>query len=98
MFCRNQRSHIVPPSRTLEQRSFIMSVGTKTWKVVDWDGHGQRSIINTDLGTIYCYMYPGMVSVGSLMRAPRSWDDWGCKTYADQGSCQDAVWRKFWFS
>jgi hypothetical protein len=75
-----------------------MPVGTKTWKDIDWDGRGYRSIINTDLGTIYRYMYPGMVFVGGLMRAARSWDDWRRKTYADQDSCQDAVWRKFWVS
>jgi hypothetical protein len=98
MFCRNRHSLLVPPFRTLEQRPFIMPIGTKTWKDVDWDGHGHRSIINTDLGTICHYMYPGMVSVIDLMRAAGSWDDWGCKTYADQGSCQDAVWRKFWVS
>jgi hypothetical protein len=34
-------------------------------------------------------MYLGMVSMGGLMRVARSWDDWGRKTYADQGSCQD---------
>jgi hypothetical protein len=95
MFCRNQRSLIVPPSRTLEQWLFIMPVGTKTWKDADWDGRGHRSIINTDLGTIYHYMYPGMVSVGGLMRAACSWDNWGHKTYADQCSHQDAIWRKF---
>jgi hypothetical protein len=98
MFCRNRCSLIVPPSRTLEQQPFIMPVGTKTWKDVDWDGHGHCSIINTYLGTICHYMYLGMVSMGGLMRAARSWDDWGCKTYVDQGSCQDAVWRMFWVS
>jgi hypothetical protein len=99
MFCRNRRSLIVPPhSRTLEQRSFIMPVGTKTWKDVNWDGRGHRSIIIIDQGTICHYMYPSMVSVGGLMHAARSWDDWGCKTYADQGSYQDIVWRKFWVS
>jgi hypothetical protein len=73
MFCRNRCSLIVPPPfKTLEQRSFIMSVGTKTWKDVDWDGRDHRSIINTDLGTICHYMYPGMVYVGSLMHATRS--------------------------
>jgi hypothetical protein len=98
MFSRNQCSLIVPPSRTLEQQSFIMPVGTKIYKDVDWDGHGHHSIINTDLGTICRYMYPGMVSVGGLMRAAHCRDNWGCKTYADQGSCHDAVWRKFWVS
>jgi hypothetical protein len=73
-----------------------MPVGTRIWKDVDWDGQGRRGVINTDLGSICRYMYPGMASVGGLMRAARSWDDWGRKTYADQGSCQDAVWRKFW--
>jgi hypothetical protein len=57
---------------------------------------GAVVVINTDLGSIYCYMYPGIVSVGGLMCAAHSWDDWGRKTYTDQGSCQDAVWRKFW--
>jgi hypothetical protein len=75
-----------------------MLVGTKTWKDADWDGRGHHSIINTNLGTICHYMYPGMVSMGSLMRVARSWDDWGRKTYTDLGSCQDAVWRKFWVS
>jgi hypothetical protein len=75
MFYRNRRSLIVPPSKTLKQRSFIMSVGTKTWKDVNWDGCDHRSIINTDLGTICHYMYPGMVSVGNLMRAAHSWND-----------------------
>jgi hypothetical protein len=84
--------------RTLEQRSVIMPVGTRIWKNIDWDGWGHRGIINTDLGSIYHYMYPGMVSVGGLMCDARSRDDWGRKTYADQGSCQDAVWRKFWVS
>jgi hypothetical protein len=65
----------VPPSRTLEQRSFIMLVGTKTWKDIDWDGRDHRSIINIDLGTICRYMYLGMVSVGGLMHATRSWND-----------------------
>jgi hypothetical protein len=32
------------------------------------------------------------------MRATRSLDDWGRKTYANQGSCQDAIWRKFLMS
>jgi hypothetical protein len=59
---------------------------------------GRRGVINTDLGSICHYMYPGMVFVGGLMRAARSWDDWGRNMYADQGSCQDAVWRKFWVS
>jgi hypothetical protein len=43
-------------------------------------------IINTDLGSI-CRYNPGMVSVGGLMRAARSSDNWGRKTYADQCSC-----------
>jgi hypothetical protein len=68
-----------------------MSVGARIWKDIDWDGRGCRGVINTDMGSICRYMYLGMVSVGGLMRAARSWDDWGCKTYADQGSCQDAV-------
>jgi hypothetical protein len=76
----------------------IMSVGTRSWKDVGWDGRGCRGVINTDLGSIYRYMYLGMVSVGSLMCVARSWDDWGCKTYVDHGSCQDVVWRKFWVS
>jgi hypothetical protein len=75
-----------------------MPVGTMIWKDVDWDGRGRRGGINMDLGSICRYMYLGMVSVGSLMRAARSRDDWGHKTYADQGSYQDAVWRKFWVS
>jgi hypothetical protein len=50
-------------------------VGTKTCKDIDWDSHGHRSIINTDLGAICHYMYPSMVSVGGLMRAAHSWDD-----------------------
>jgi hypothetical protein len=75
-----------------------MPVGTRIWKDVEWDGWGRRGVINTDLGSICRYMYPGMVSVGGLMRATRFWDDWGRKTYADQGSCQDAVWRKLWVS
>jgi hypothetical protein len=81
----NQRSLIAPPplSRTLDQWSVIMLVGTRIWK----DGRGRRGIINTDLGTICRYMYPGMVSMGAFMRVARSWDDWGRKTYADQGSC-----------
>jgi hypothetical protein len=65
---------------------------------IDWDGCGHRSIINTNLGIICHYMYPDMVSVGGLMRAACFWDDWGCKTYVDQGSYQDAVWSKFWVS
>jgi hypothetical protein len=69
MFCKNRHSLIVPPSRTLEKWSFIMPVGTKTWKDVDCDGRGHRSIINTDLGTICRYMHAVMVSVGGLMRA-----------------------------
>jgi hypothetical protein len=75
MFCINRCSLTVPPSRTLEQRPFIMLVGTKTWKDIDWDDHVHRSIINTDLGTICRYMYPDMVSVGGLMRAARSWEN-----------------------
>jgi hypothetical protein len=63
------------PSRTLEQWLFITSVGTRTWKDVDWDGRGHRSIINTDLGTICRYMYPVMVSMGGLLHAARSRED-----------------------
>jgi hypothetical protein len=98
MVCRNRRSLIVPPSRTLEQWLFIMPVGTKNRKDVDCDDRGHHSIINTDLGTICRYMYPGMIFVGGLMRATRSLDNWGRKTYANQGSCQDAIWRKFLMS
>jgi hypothetical protein len=72
MLCRNRRSLIVPPSRTLEQRPIIMPVGTRIWKDIKWDGWGRRGIINTDLSSIYRYMYPGMVFVGGLMRAARS--------------------------
>jgi hypothetical protein len=75
-----------------------MPVGTRIWKDVGWDGQGHRGVINMDMGSICLYMYPGMVFVGGLMRATRSWDDWGRKTYADQGSYQDAIWRKFWVS
>jgi hypothetical protein len=82
----------------MEQRPVIMPVGTKIRKDVDWDGRGRRGVINMDLGSICRYMYPGMVSMGGLMRVACSWDDWGRKTYADQSSCQDAVWRKFWVS
>jgi hypothetical protein len=79
----------------MEQWPVIMSVGTRSWKDVDWDGRGRRGIITTDLGRICCYMYLDMVSLGGLMYAAHSWDDWRCKMYVDQGSCQDVVWRKF---
>jgi hypothetical protein len=70
MFRRNRCSLIAPPpSRTLEQQPFIMPVGSKTWKDINWDGRGHRGIINTDLGNICRYMYLGMVSVDGLMRA-----------------------------
>jgi hypothetical protein len=64
-----------------------MLVGTRIWKDMDWDGRGCHGIINTDLGSICRYMYQGMVSVGGLICAACSSDDWGRKTYADQGSC-----------
>jgi hypothetical protein len=60
-----------------------MPVGTRIWKDDDWDGRGRRGIINTDLDSICRYMYPDMVSMGGFMRAARSWDDWGRKTYTD---------------
>jgi hypothetical protein len=68
----------------LEQRLVIMLVGTKIWKDVNWDGQGRRGVINMDLDSICCYMYLGIVSVGGLMCAAHSWDDWGRKTYANQ--------------
>jgi hypothetical protein len=80
---------------TLEQRPVIMPVGTRIWKDIGRDGRGRRGIINMDLGSICHYMYPGLVFVGGFMRVAHSWNDWGCKTYVDQGSCQDVVQRKF---
>jgi hypothetical protein len=71
----NRASLIVPPSRTLEQQLVIMPVSTRTWKDISWDGRGCCGIINTDLGSICCYMYLGMVSVDGPMRVARSWDD-----------------------
>jgi arginine decarboxylase-like protein len=41
-------------------------VGTRQCEDVDWDGRGHRSLVNTELGIIYRFMYPGMVSVRQM--------------------------------
>ena len=75
-----------------------MPKGTRAWLEVNWDGTGHRTPVNTELGTICRYCYPGMVSVGGRQVAAHSWSHWGLKQYADQGSFQEAVWNMFWVS
>jgi hypothetical protein len=73
----------------------IHPVGDYSWEDVNGDGEGHRTYINAELGTFCRLLYPGMVTVGSQLQAPRTWDHWALKTYVDQGSCQDDVAHMF---
>jgi hypothetical protein len=59
-------------ARTWEQWLVIRPVGTRQWEDVNWDGTGQRSLINMELGNICRFMHPGIVSVRSCMRVSSS--------------------------
>jgi hypothetical protein len=45
----------------------IRPVGTRQWDNVSWDDWGHRNLVNTEMGSIYHFMYPGMVSVRGRM-------------------------------
>jgi hypothetical protein len=64
----------------------IHLVGEHQWEVINWNGEGQHSCINTELGTYCLLLYLGMVTVGGRRQAARSWVHWVLKPYADQGS------------
>jgi hypothetical protein len=48
---------------TLDELSVIRPVGTRQWEDIGWDGQGNHSLVNTELGSICPFMYLGMVSV-----------------------------------
>ena len=63
--------------------------------------------VNTTLGEICRYYYPGVVEVRGVAKAATSWSHWGLGQRSDPDSPQDApvlrncqalVWDEFWVS
>ena len=53
-----------------------------------WDGVGRRSKVNSMLGALCRYYYPGMVEVDGERQAAEQWSHWRLKEYVrlDEGS------------
>jgi hypothetical protein len=47
-------------------------VGKRQWEDINRNGEGHHSCINTELGTFYQLLYPGMVTVGGQRQVTRS--------------------------
>jgi hypothetical protein len=73
----------------------ICPVGERQWEDVNWNDEGHHTCINTELGTFYRLLYPGMVTVGGRRQAARSWTHWALKSYVNQGFCQDGMAHMF---
>ena len=50
-----------------------------------WDGVGKRSKVNSILGALCRYYYPGMVEVNGEKQAAMQWSHWGLKQYVRAG-------------
>ncbi|WVZ77517.1 hypothetical protein U9M48_025375 [Paspalum notatum var. saurae] len=80
------RSSNSVPKRPAE-RMLIKSRGEWQWKDVTWDGVGRRPKMNSMLGALCRYYYPGMVEVDGERQASEQWSHWRLKEYArpDEG-------------
>ncbi|WVZ58517.1 hypothetical protein U9M48_008788 [Paspalum notatum var. saurae] len=58
------------------------------WEDVTWDGVGRRSKMNSMLGALCRYYYPGMVEVDGERQVAEQWSHWRLKEYVrpDEGS------------
>ncbi|WVZ97968.1 hypothetical protein U9M48_043463 [Paspalum notatum var. saurae] len=70
------------------ERVLIKPRGEWQWEDVTWDGTGRRSKVNSVLGGLCRYYYPGMVEVDGEKQAALQWRHWSLKEYvrADEGS------------
>ncbi|WVZ71164.1 hypothetical protein U9M48_019783 [Paspalum notatum var. saurae] len=81
------RSSNSVPKRPAE-RMLIKPCGEWQWEDVTWDGVERRSKVNSMLGALCRYYYPGMVEVDGERQATEQWSHWRLKEYArpDEGS------------
>lgn len=73
-----------------------------------WDGTGVHTKVNSVLGTLCRYYYPGAIVISGEKVAAHEWSHWGLKPYMEQGecsnssgssggrTCQSVVWSEFW--
>ena len=97
-FCRFRRSLRVPPTQPLDQRRVINPAGERSWVEVAWSGKGHRTPVNTVLGSIARFHYPGVVQLNGAEIGAYHWAHWGLKPYGPDRTHQDAVWSSFWVS
>ena len=82
----------------MEQRATIRPDGKRSWRELTWDGTGHQTKVNSVLGRVCRYYYPGLVEVNGESIPAYKWEHWKMKMYRGEKSHSDMVWDAFWVS